>query len=263
MARPFLPRKKAVPTVVGDGTILYGEVVHSTEMDNSDDPDNAIKWGVYSYPAQEGTTFTNQLLHTAICANGGGTYANGKLYFTSYYEGWEPGMLLYLYFCIVDVKTWQMETIALHSNYYTSIGLDMTYDPVGNTIYSQAYPEDANTATEYRYTLSTMDPTTGLATRVADLERMSMIACDGSGNLYGVRYKDGMFCSINKQTAAIKEIGLTGVNPQYNGSATFAIRQENYIGAHSNALRAKADFTKSTLRLVLLLSLHLILTTNK
>lgn len=221
MARPFLPRKKAVPTVVGDGTILYGEVVHSTEMDNSDDPDNAIKWGVYSYPAQEGTTFTNQLLHTAICANGGGTYANGKLYFTSYYEGWEPGMLLYLYFCIVDVKTWQMETIALHSNYYTSIGLDMTYDPVGNTIYSQAYPEDANTATEYRYTLSTMDPTTGLATRVADLERMSMIACDGSGNLYGVRYKDGMFCSINKQTAAIKEIGLTGVNPQYNGSATF------------------------------------------
>lgn len=220
-ARPSLARRKTVPTVVGDGTTLYGEVVHSTAMDDSDNPETAIKWGLYSFQAQAGTAFTNHLMHTSICANGGGTYANGKLYFTSYYEGWEPGMLLYLYFCVVDVQTMKMETIALHSDYYTSIALDMTYDPVGNTIYSQAYPSDANTATEYTYSLSTVDPATGLASKVANLERMSMIACDESGNLYGVRYKDGMFCRIDKQTAAVKEIGLTGVNPQYNGSGTF------------------------------------------
>ena len=30
-----------------------------------------------------------------------------------------------------------------------------------------------------------------------------------------------MFCSIDKQTAKVKEIGLTGVNPKYNASGTF------------------------------------------
>lgn len=220
ISRPFLSREKTVPTVDGDGTTLYGEVVHSTLMDDQTDPENAIKWGLYSYKAQSGTDFTCKLMHKSICANGGGTYANGKLYFTSYYEGMD-GNLAYLYFCVVDLSTMDMDKIALHSDYYTSISSDMTYDPVGNVIYSQAYPDDANTSTDYKYTLSTVNPATGIATKIAQLDRMSMIACDESGNLYGVRYKDGMFCSIDKQTASVKEIGLTGVSPKYNGSGTF------------------------------------------
>ena len=218
--RPLLARKKAVPTVVGDGTTLYGEVTYSTLMDDQTNPEDAIKWGLYSFKAQSGTDFTSKLIHKSICANGGGTYANGKLYFTSYYEGMD-GNLGYLYFCVLDLATMNMNQIALHSDYYTSIATDMTYDPVGNTIYSQAYPDDANTSTDWKYTLSTVNPATGIASRIAQLDRMSMIACDESGNLYGVRYNDGMFCSIDKQTAKVKEIGLTGVNPKYNASGTF------------------------------------------
>lgn len=218
--RPLLARKKAVPTVVGDGTTLYGEVTYSTLMDDQTNPEDALKWGLYSFKAQSGTDFTSKLIHKSICANGGGTYANGKLYFTSYYEGMD-GNLAYLYFCVLDLATMNMNQIALHSDYYTSIASDMTYDPVGNTIYSQAYPDDANTSTDWKYTLSTVNPATGIASRIAQLDRMSMIACDESGNLYGVRYNDGMFCSIDKQTAKVKEIGLTGVNPKYNASGTF------------------------------------------
>ena len=39
--RPLLARKKAVPTVVGDGTTLYGEVTYSTLMDDQTNPEDA------------------------------------------------------------------------------------------------------------------------------------------------------------------------------------------------------------------------------
>lgn len=211
--------RPSVPLRAGDGTMLYGEVVYSDLM-NTDDPD-AIKWGVYSFPASPNTTFTEKVIHNTICANGGGAYRKGKLYFTSYYEGYEPGSLLYLYFCTLDVNTWTLDKKAINSNYFSTIGLDMTYDPVGDIIYMQAYQDDAGTATSYKYTLSTMDIETGRSTPIALLDRMSMIACDVAGQLYGVRYNDGMLCKIDKTTAAVTEVGLTGVNPQYNGSGTF------------------------------------------
>lgn len=215
-----LAPKTVAPSGAGDGTTLWGEVTYSTLMDDASDPE-AIKWGLYSFPAKAGTSFSEKYIHNTICANGGGTYRKGKLYFTSYYEGWEPGMLLYLYFCSLDVATGQMDKIALQSDRYTSIGLDMTYDPVGDIVYMQAYPANVLDATEDDYTLSTMNIETGLSTPTAKMPRMSMIACDISGQLYGVRYKDGMFCKIDKATAAVTEIGMTGVNPMYNGSGTF------------------------------------------
>lgn len=221
---PQLRKNSAVKRAVGDGTVLYGEVVHSDLMDVTDpdaDLEDALTWGVYSFPAQEGTVFTEKLIHNTICANGGGAYRKGKLYFTSYYEGYEPGALMYLYFCTLDVNTWTLDKKALHSDAFTSISLDMTYDPVGDVVYMQAYPADAATATEYDWSLSVMNIETGLSTRVASMERMSMIACGNSGQLYGVRYNDGMFCKIDKTDGTVTEVGKTGVNPQYNGTGTF------------------------------------------
>lgn len=88
--------KQAVPMKAGDGTTLFGEVVYSTKMDT---PESPITWGLYSFPATAGTVFTEKLIHNTICANGGGAYRKGKLHFVSYYEGYEPGSLMYLYFC--------------------------------------------------------------------------------------------------------------------------------------------------------------------
>lgn len=210
--------KQAVPMKAGDGTTLFGEVVYSTKMDT---PESPITWGLYSFPATAGTVFTEKLIHNTICANGGGAYRKGKLHFVSYYEGYEPGSLLYLYFCTLDVNTLTLEKKALPGNEFTSIGLDMTYDPVGDMLYMQAYPSNAATAPDPIYTLSTMNIETGKSTPIADMDRMSMIVCDISGNMYGVRYKDGMFCKIDKSNARVTEVGSTGVNPQYNGSATF------------------------------------------
>lgn len=208
--------KEQAPVVMraGDGTSIYGELVYSDLW--NDDEDGVFDWGVYSFPAQANTTLTQHHLHTTIQANGGGAYHNGRLYFTSYYEG--PIDLWYLYFCVLDVNTWQMvEQIALPNDMYTSIGLDMTYDPVSKQLYSVAFVDETGES----YTLSIMDITTGKATTVADIDRMSFIACDATGEMYGVRYSDGMFCKVNKTTGYLTEIGATGVNPYMIASGTF------------------------------------------
>ena len=59
------PRKgeKANSSVLrsqGDGTMLYGEVVYSNLMNV--DQEDAITWGLYSFPAQANTTFTKKRL---------------------------------------------------------------------------------------------------------------------------------------------------------------------------------------------------------
>ena len=71
-----------MPLKAGDGTTRYGEVAYSNLMNET-----TLSWGVYSFPAQADMKVTQKFLHTSICANGGGAYRKGKLYFTSYYEG--------------------------------------------------------------------------------------------------------------------------------------------------------------------------------
>ncbi len=206
--------KKQAPVMkAGDGTIIYGELCYSALWNK--DEDGILDWGVWSFPAKENTTITMHHLHKTLQANGGGAYHDGKLYFTSYYEG--PEGLWYLYFCILDVNTWQIEQIALPNDVYSSIGLDMTYDPINKQLYSVSYVDETGNS----YTLSTIDVTTGKATTVASIDRMSFIACNVVGEMYGVRYSDGMFCKINKNTGALTPVGSTGIRPKYVGSGTF------------------------------------------
>lgn len=208
------PAKSPAVMKAGDGTTIYGELCYTSLWEVDDD--GVLDWGVYSFPASAGTSVTPHYIHTVLQANGGGAYHNGKLYFTSYYEG--PVELLYLYFCVLNVETWEMEEqIALPSDMYSSIALDMTYDPVSRQLYSQAYVDE----TGNDYTLSIMDIETGLATTVASLPRMSFIACDITGQMYGVRYSDGMFCKIDKTNGQLTTIGATGITPKYMGTGTF------------------------------------------
>lgn len=208
--------KAKAPVVMkaGDGTTIYGELCYTSLWEV--DEDGVLDWGVYSFPASANTSVTPHYTHTSIQANGGGAYHNGKLYFTSYYEG--PVDLLYLYFCVLNVETWEMEQqIALATDTYSSIALDMTYDPISRQLYSQSYVDE----TGNDYTLSIIDTNTGKATTVAALPRMSFIACDITGQMYGVRYSDGMFCKIDKTNGSVTTVGSTGVSPKYIGTGTF------------------------------------------
>ena len=208
---------KPVPVMkAGDGTVLYGELCYTSLWDR-EDGEVEINYGLYSFPASAGLTVSEKYIHKTIPAMGGGAYDNnGTLYFTSYYEG--PYGLAFLYFCALDVNTGKFllqKPLAL--DIYSSIGLDMAWDEIGQKLYSISYVDE----TGNDYTLSTIDVTTGLATTIAPITRMSSIACDITGQLYGVRYSDGMFCKIDKATAELTPIGSTGITPKYVGTAAF------------------------------------------
>lgn len=196
----------------GDGTTLYGELLYS-DLWNVDDA-SVLKYGVYSFPAGKIEAIKEEHLHTELAANGGGAYMKGNLYFTSYFEG--PESLWTLYFCSLDVNTGKLIDIPLPLDTYSSIAMDMAYDSMDDKLYAVTYNDDAET-----FSLSTMNVETGRSTAIAPIDRMSFIAVDIIGQMYGVRYSDGMFCKIDKTTATLTEVGLTGVNCIYLGGGTF------------------------------------------
>lgn len=209
-------RVRRVPTAQGDGTIIYGEVTHSNSMDVTSA--DGLAWGLYSFNASSPMTVSPISIHNSLCANGGGTYRKGKLYFTSYYEDM-TGELGYLYFIEMDLSNYAIERHALVPSTYDAICADMTYDPVGDKIYGVGFNPDDTSGNSYQ--LVYFDLTTGYPTKVANIARMSAIACDNMGQMWGVRYSDGKFVKINKVNAEVTEVGNTGVNPKYNGSACF------------------------------------------
>ncbi len=205
---------KQLPSLVaGDGTVLYGQLCYSDLWEVEDY--NALAYGVNSFPAQANTSVTEVHANRTNPGFGGGAYHNGKLYYTSYSDG--PEALEFLYFCTLDVNTWQVDLKAIAIDLYSSIGLDMTFDPVTEQLFSISYTDYYGTS----YTLSTINVNTGLATTIAPIDRMHSIAADVTGQLYGVRYSDGMFCKIDKTTAELTPIGDTGLDPINLGSATF------------------------------------------
>ncbi|MDE6682839.1 MAG: hypothetical protein K2J87_05385, partial [Muribaculaceae bacterium] len=209
-------RIKKVAAIEGDGTTIYGEVTHSNSMDVLT-PDG-ITWGLYSFNATSPITMTPVTIHNTLCANGGGTYRKGKLYFTSYYEDM-GGNLGYLYFIEMNLADNSIERHALVPDTYDAIAADMTYDPVGDKIYGVAF--DRNDVNLSTYVLVDYNLTTGYPTVVASIPRMSAIASDNMGQIWGVRYSDGNLVKIDKATAKVTDVGPTGVNPIYNGSACF------------------------------------------
>ncbi len=209
-------RARRVQTVTGDGTTIYGEVTHSNSMDVT--TADGLAWGLYSFNASSPMTVTPLTIHNTLCANGGGTYRKGKLYFTSYYEDF-TGTLGYLYFIEMDLADYSIERHALTPDTYQAIAADMTYDPVGDKIYGVSFdPDDYNLTS---YILVDYDLKTGYPTEISPIARMSAIASDNMGQLWGIRYSDGKLVKIDKMSGAVTEVGATGVNPIYNGTACF------------------------------------------
>ena len=209
-------RMRKVASIPGDGTIIYGEVTHSNSMDVT--TADGLAWGLYSFNASDPMTVTPISIHNTLCANGGGTYRKGKLYFTSYYEDM-GGNLGYLYFIEMNLADHSIERHALVPDTYDAIAADMTYDPVGDKIYGVSF--DRNDVNLTSYVLVDYNLSTGYPTVVSSIDRMSAIASDNMGQIWGIRYSDGTLVKIDKATGKVTDVGSTGVNPIYNGSACF------------------------------------------
>lgn len=207
----FSNSKKSVPKGVnkidGDGTTLYGSLISSSATTD---------FGIYSYPASGNTKFTSVYINSKIRANGGGAYADGK-YYVIYYLATNVGYSV-PYYRVYDTTTWEEELYIKKAD-FTDASNGMTYDMATNTFYATSYKDDSRTT---GYWLSTFDTTTGDMNPIATIERMTFIACNPQGQLYGVKASDGCLYKINKKTAELTLVGNTNLTPAgYLQSGTF------------------------------------------
>ena len=158
----------------------------------------------------------------------GGVPVDG-LYWTSTYSNFLGIMI------IVNIDAYDMESgeqVATFTDYsdYSKIVFDFATDPATGTVYTLGYTEDAS---DFQLGKATFDETEGMSvTAIGTLPgNWNSIACGPDGQLYGINYTgvtegedytvtSSTLYKIDKNTAALTEVGQTGMAPQYLSSST-------------------------------------------
>lgn len=198
------------PVTAQTNPTVYGSVVFGHEWEDMEAP----PYGLYSMPADNGNAIKLEVRNDAIKANGGGVYIDGMYHLVDFTRYEFEQVVTFRTF---DTKNnWKLineQTIKS----YSSAASDLTYDPVGDKIYG-CFKE---TATSTQYFLGTLNPITGFASKIADIdEELIVLASTRDGKLYGVGAY-GMLYSVDKQTGKLTKIGQTGKSVKYSQSATF------------------------------------------
>lgn len=198
------------PATAQTNPTVYGSVVFGHEWEDMEAP----PYGLYSMPADNGNAIKLEVRNDAIKANGGGVYIDGMYHLVDFTRYEFEQVVTFRTF---DTKNnWKLineQTIKS----YSSAASDLTYDPVGDKIYG-CFKE---TATSTQYFLGTLNPITGFASKIADIdEELIVLASTRDGMLYGVGAY-GMLYSVDKQTGKLTKIGQTGKSVKYSQSATF------------------------------------------
>ncbi len=121
-----------------------------------------------------------------------------------------------------NVDTWKDSSTAdLGNKYEEGVAEDLTYDYTTGTTYAVTYNKLGNSEKGY---LCTINPETGVFTRIASIPFMRTISADKDGNLWGID-GGGTLYTISKTDGATTAVGKTGFTPQeLNQSATFDLR---------------------------------------
>lgn len=119
---------------------------------------------------------------------------NGYLAFTATWSG-SPKQLM-----VMDTTTWTPLRSAAMESYF----LDMTTDDKSGKVYALAVGDDG---TE----LVTIDPLSLCVSTIGSTSRDLHTLAFAEGKLYGID-SNGMLCGINVSTAAVSEIGFTGIS---------------------------------------------------
>lgn len=187
---------------------VYGSVIFGLKWEQMEEP----PYGIYSVSPTDGAAISPVITDARLKANGGGVYADGIYYLVSYAnEANGTSATLRAY----DVEAgWKLirEVSGLGAG---SVANDLAYDPVSDVIYGVFWSHDET------YALGTLNPLTGESTAIAELsDPLVTLAADRYGNLFGIG-EYGALYKVNKQSAALTQIGSTGKTIRYAQSATF------------------------------------------
>jgi len=205
------------------GKTAYGVLAY-------DESDIYYTDGLVTFPLTGSTTFGHvHLLGDATYSVTAGAYADGYYYVaratTVGTKEYAADLLKY------DIDGDQLSTVGTLDGFAYYVA-DMTYDNSTNTMYAVERPENDGTSD-----LRTVDLTTGVSTKVADLDRRFFtLACTYNGQLYGISF-EGELCKIDKSTGVVTLVGETGMNPNYFQSMEFDHDTETLYWAYVDQLR--------------------------
>ena len=198
---------KALPAA--DGVTLYGDVVYADDWTTSSSP-----YGVYSFPTTANTALTSVYEDYNFKSNSGAVYANG-LYNILNANVSDSGVFQSISYYQYDTEYWEENDENEFSN-PQFMSTDMTVDPLTGTVWGAF--SDGNSGLQ----LATFDFTSnGYSVKGALAKHILAIASDAEGTLFGIA-SDGILYKVDKETAALTQIGATGIKPaSYIQSATF------------------------------------------
>lgn len=196
-------------TSTADDITIYGSLLGGYGADTT-------PYGIYQFPASTANPVTAVKTDNLLNANGGGTFANDRFYMINFFDTGVGGIFAYFY--VYDTHTW--EKISSNRVQLTSVGTDMTYDPISNKIYG-CFLNSSDGQQYDGYALGIMSQENGSVTPIRVLsEPLFTLAADVTGELYGID-KSGTLLKIDKTTGEYTPIGDTGVVPAYSQSMTF------------------------------------------
>lgn len=189
--------------------------MHALMLDSESWTD-ATPYGIYRLPFQDGDPIelvNGNATGEMFEARGGAVYANGK-YFTArtFYTGGKPSRTIHY---VYDTETWELIDEFDGDPYFQAS--DMAYDPSSDTVYGSFAKFKEGTNVPECYSLGKVDISTGIMTRICDLDAMwRACAFDDEGNLYAVRAGETLcdFAKIDKTTGAA-EVIAANIPPSY------------------------------------------------
>ena len=174
---------------------------------------NAEQIGYYAIQPESNIRIQPICIHPNLFINGGGAFANSRLYYHIWEmyadDGSETGITFNNYFCAVNTDNWSMVTTENFKELDSNIAYDMTVDPVTGNLYAVQWgPYDDGSAE-----LATVNKTTGEANVIAKIPVFVCLAADNFGRLFGVDAKGDTYY-INKEDGSQTLLGPSGIaNP--------------------------------------------------
>lgn len=225
-------------TVDASKPTLYGSIIYSDSWANLD---TEPPYGVYSFQPTSPISFSEICIHPNLYINGGGCYSDHRLH----YRLWafsDDYSTFYNYYVVLNTDDWSYAQDPILTNVDETIAFDMTYDPIGKTLYSIAWgPYDSGKCDFCR-----VDMATGETSKISTLPEMACIAANNFGEIFAVSITDGILYKLDKTTGEATRIGATGLSPKYSQSATVDPETNIIYWAETNSDDTAALYTLNT-----------------
>ena len=216
--RPYAPQSPMPMYTVSkittaDAQKIYGGAIYADTWTEDNQP-----VGIYSFDKTDGSTLQPVKLGDDYIVTGGGCFAGGKYYYTSYMSF--MGMIMAQMY-VVNFETWEIERDAYVET--GAVAQDMAYDPTTGNAYGCFMNDDGD-----GWVFGFLNLETGKRTRLKDLDLIILsVGVSSKGDVYGVGL-DGVFYKFDKRTGERTAIGATGRRPSYAASGCFDLATDTF-----------------------------------